>query len=39
MRVIDVSYVGKNEHEEIHAMWGDFLDEVKDAMRINYRMH
>ncbi|HEY3398471.1 MAG TPA: AraC family transcriptional regulator [Armatimonadota bacterium] len=25
MRVIGMPYVGKNEHEEIHAMWGDFL--------------
>ena len=25
MRVIGMPYVGKNEHEEIHSMWGDFL--------------
>lgn len=32
MRVIGMAYVGKNENEEIHSMWGDFsprADEVQ----------
>jgi hypothetical protein len=36
MHVIGMAYVGKNENEEIHSMWDDFLpraDEVQGKIR------
>jgi AraC family transcriptional regulator len=41
MRVVGMGYVGKNENEETHSMWGDFLpraDEVQGKIRPNVKL-